>query len=152
MSFIERQRGLTLVELIIFIVIVGVALAGVLSVFNQVTRSSADPLVRKQATAVAESLLEEIMAVHYSCPAGATCTAVTTSNRTVTHAIGDYDSFSMSGIRTIDNTAIAQLSGYTATVAVAAEAAWSGASGRQISVTVAGGGESVTLTGWRGRY
>ena len=55
-----RQRGLTLVELILFIVIVGVSLTGILSVMNVTVRSSADPMVRKQAIAIAESLLAEI--------------------------------------------------------------------------------------------
>ncbi|MDD2706258.1 MAG: hypothetical protein PHU07_13135, partial [Acidocella sp.] len=56
----HEQRGVSLIELIMFIVIVGVALAGVLLVMNATTRSSADPLVRKQALAIAESLLEEV--------------------------------------------------------------------------------------------
>jgi MSHA pilin protein MshD len=54
------QQGLTLVELVMFIVIVGLALAGVLLAFNTAVRSSADPLERKQALAIAESLLAEI--------------------------------------------------------------------------------------------
>lgn len=56
-----HQRGLTLIELIMFIVIVGVALAGVLTVLNHTTRHSADPMIRKQALAVAEAVLEEVM-------------------------------------------------------------------------------------------
>ena len=44
-----------------FIAIVGMALAGVLAVYNQAVRGSADPLVRKQAIAVAESLLNEVL-------------------------------------------------------------------------------------------
>lgn len=55
-----RQRGISLVELIMFIVIVSVALAGILLVMNQVTGHSADTLIRKQALAIAESLLEEV--------------------------------------------------------------------------------------------
>lgn len=54
------QRGISLIELIMFIVIVSVALAGILLVMNVTTRSSADPLIRKQALAIAESLLEEV--------------------------------------------------------------------------------------------
>ena len=50
-----RQRGFTLVELIIFIVVVGAGLAGILSVSNQVVRSSADPMLTKQSVALAES-------------------------------------------------------------------------------------------------
>ena len=59
------QRGFTLIELIIFIVIVGVAMAGILSVFNTSVKSSADPMVRKQTIAIAESLLEEILQKEY---------------------------------------------------------------------------------------
>ncbi|MDO9150390.1 MAG: type II secretion system protein [Methylotenera sp.] len=54
------QAGVTLVELVIFIVIMGVALAGVLKVLEITSRNSADPLVRKQALSIAESLLLEI--------------------------------------------------------------------------------------------
>lgn len=56
----HNQRGISLVELIMFIVIVGVALAGILLVLNVTTKGSADPLVHKQALAIAESLLEEV--------------------------------------------------------------------------------------------
>ena len=56
----SRERGISLIELIMFIVIVSVALAGILLVMNVTTKSSADPLIRKQALAIAESLLEEV--------------------------------------------------------------------------------------------
>lgn len=55
-----RQRGLSLVELIAFIVIVSIAVVGILQLFSIGTKSSADPLVRKQALTIAESLLEEV--------------------------------------------------------------------------------------------
>ncbi len=57
----RRQRGLSLVELVLFIAIVGIAIAGVLVVFDRSVRGSADPMVRKQAIAVAESLLNEVL-------------------------------------------------------------------------------------------
>lgn len=56
----QRQSGLTLIELIIFIVIVSVALTGVLLVLNTTVKSSADPLVRKQMLAIAEGVMEEV--------------------------------------------------------------------------------------------
>ncbi len=56
----RRLRGVTLVELLVFIVIVGIAVAGVLSVLTYGTRHSADPLRRKQALMLAEGLLEEV--------------------------------------------------------------------------------------------
>ncbi len=56
----KRSHGFTLIELVMFIVVVSAALAGVLSVFDITTRGSADPQLRRQALAIAESLLEEI--------------------------------------------------------------------------------------------
>lgn len=54
------QRGMTLIELIVFIVIVSVAVTGILAVFNVSVRASADPLIRKQMLAVAEAMMSEI--------------------------------------------------------------------------------------------
>lgn len=56
----SSERGISLIELILFIVIMGVALGGILAVMNRVTNRSVDTLLRKQALAVAESLLEEV--------------------------------------------------------------------------------------------
>ncbi len=56
----RSQRGLSLIELIVFIVIVGVALSGILTVLNLTTKSSADPMIRKQMLSIAEALLEEV--------------------------------------------------------------------------------------------
>ena len=54
------QRGATLIELIVFIVIISVAVAGIMAVLNISVRHSADPLIRKQMLAIAESLMEEV--------------------------------------------------------------------------------------------
>jgi MSHA pilin protein MshD len=56
----RRSRGFTMIELIVFIIIVGIAVAGVLGVLTYSTSHSADPLRRKQALALAEALLEEV--------------------------------------------------------------------------------------------
>jgi MSHA pilin protein MshD len=55
-----RPRGVTLVELIVFIVIVGLALSALFSVFGTITKASADPQARKQVLAIAESLMDEV--------------------------------------------------------------------------------------------
>ncbi len=55
-----RSRGVTLIEVIMFTVIVGIAAGGILMVFANTSRASADPLIRKQALAIAESLVEEV--------------------------------------------------------------------------------------------
>lgn len=60
------QLGLSLIELIFFIAIVSVGLVGILAVLNQNTRTSADPLPRKQALAIAEALLEEVQMARFT--------------------------------------------------------------------------------------
>ena len=62
----RRSAGLSLVEIVIFMVIVGGAVIGILSVMNVTTQGSADAMVRKQAIAIAESLLEEIMLMPFT--------------------------------------------------------------------------------------
>lgn len=56
------ERGLTLVELLIFIVILGVAATAMLAVFGSLTRNSASLLPDKQAQAIAAGILEEVLA------------------------------------------------------------------------------------------
>lgn len=55
-----RQRGLSLIELVVFIVIISVAVGGVTTVLAYTTARSADPLQRKQAMLIAEALIEEV--------------------------------------------------------------------------------------------
>ena len=54
------ERGATLIELIMFIVVVGAAVAGVLGAISYATRASVDPMIQKQALAIAEAMLEEV--------------------------------------------------------------------------------------------
>ena len=56
----RRQSGLTLIEMIMFIMIVAIALAAIIGVLSLTTKASADPLRRKQALMIAEGLLEEV--------------------------------------------------------------------------------------------
>ncbi len=152
------QRGASLIELIMFIVIVSVALAGILLVMNQTTRGSADPLVRKQALAAAYSLLEEVELQDFLPASGAVGTPVTQANRaTVYHLVGDYNNFNQNaGIHSLAGVApITGLEGYTAGVTVTAAALGDipAASAVQIDVTVtAPNGEAITATGYRAAY
>lgn len=55
-----NQIGATLIEMVIFIIVVGVATAGILSALSNSVRGSADPMLHKQGLAIAEALLAEI--------------------------------------------------------------------------------------------
>ncbi|MYN47493.1 hypothetical protein GTP23_20825 [Pseudoduganella sp. FT93W] len=60
------ERGFGLVELVMFIVIVSIAVLGVLQALSSSARNSPDPMLRKQALAIAEGLLEEVRLAHFS--------------------------------------------------------------------------------------
>jgi MSHA pilin protein MshD len=174
----RRIRGISLIELVIFIAVVSAALAAVLSVFIQTTGTSADPMLRRQSLSIAESLLEEVSLMPFTFCDGDD-TNVTTATSTAGCASGadaigpesgenrfatpqfdnvnDYASYSMSGIVDITNAAVAGLSGYSASVAVTAAAlnTMTAASGEvlRISVTVTDPrGGTLTLDGYRTRY
>ena len=177
-----KQRGVSLIELIMFIVIISVGVAGILGVMSKVTARSADTLVRKQSLAIAESLLEEIelmpftycdpndaSAVTAASPAGCTNsqdvlgpvpnTETRYSAANPFDNVGDYQGFSMNGINDITNTAIAGLAGYSASaVMVKTGAAFLGGAAvagdaLQITVNVTGpDGLPVLLDGYRTRY
>ena len=63
---LPRQAGLTMVELIVFIVIVSAGVAVVLGTFGKLSARSADPFLRKQAMLRAESLLKEVSQAHFT--------------------------------------------------------------------------------------
>ena len=56
-----RVAGVTLIELIVTLVIVGAALAGMVAVFASTTRASVDPVVVQQMQAIADNMMEEIL-------------------------------------------------------------------------------------------
>lgn len=55
-------RGFTLIELVILVVVLAVGFTGIITVYVQSVRASADPLLQTQAQLLAESLLEEAAA------------------------------------------------------------------------------------------
>lgn len=60
------QRGFTLIELVIFIIVVSVAVVGLAQVFSVTTSKSGDPQLRKQALVLAEAMLEEVQLARFT--------------------------------------------------------------------------------------
>lgn len=176
-----KSGGVTLVELVVFIVIVGVAMAGLFAAFDTITKASADPQVRKQVLAIAESLMDEIALMPFTfCdpddPAAATATGI--GGCATVEGIGaeggetrysaanpfdnvsDYDGAPIGpGIKDINGTSVAGLEAYAATIAVTQAGLASGgdaiaaADALKITVTVTGpSGVQVALEGYRTRY
>jgi MSHA pilin protein MshD len=178
-SAARRARGMSLIELVVFIVVLAIGVSGVAILFNQMTRSSVDPVVRKQALAIANSLLEEVELQPFtycdpddpavrsaaSPAACATPEAVGPEAGETRYAdprfdnVNDYDGFSMSGgIRDITNTAVPGLGAYSASVSVQPLAAGElpgipVGEGLRITVSVSGPANiNVVLQGYRLRY
>lgn len=143
----QTQRGFTLIELVLAIVVLGVGLAGVLIAFSTVTRGSADPVVAQQMLAIAEEMMEEIQLKPYAAAANVAPAACA---RNTWNDVLDYNGYATSGqICTIDGTAIPSLAGYSVQVTVAAATLAGVGAARRINVTVTRGTSSFTLTGWR---
>jgi len=90
-TLLRAESGLTLPELILFIVVVSAGLAGVLSVLNLTTARSSDPFPVKQAMAVAEAVIEEISLKNYARPAGGFAGPWTQANRQNFDTVDDFD-------------------------------------------------------------
>jgi MSHA pilin protein MshD len=182
MSIRCRLHGMTLIELIVFIVIVGTALAGVLTVLDTTARSGGDPVIRKQMLAIAEGLLEEVAlrpftwcdpddataATATSATVGvgpAFCTATVegmgpeagetrTGGATSFDNVNDYAGLALpSPIASVSGSSFAP-AGYSATVAVT-QNSLNGIAATEsllIAVTVSRGADSLVLEGYRTRH
>lgn len=60
------ERGATLVELVMTIVIISVAIAGVVGAFSLITGRSADPLNQTRAVALAQRYVDEILSKKFA--------------------------------------------------------------------------------------
>lgn len=179
--FGPRERGLTLVELVVFIAVVGVAVAGVLMALDVSTRASADPMIRKQALAIAEAFLEEAQAMPFTyCDpddanaptadgaAGCATTAESAGPEPGEDRYGsgapfdnvnDYHAYDSAadppGLKDLAGNVVSGLEGYRVQVTVAQQAlgAIPAAESLLITVTVdCPANTSVVLHGYRTRY
>jgi MSHA pilin protein MshD len=156
-----RQSGTTLIELIVFIVIVSVALVGVLSVLNITVKSSADPVQPKQALAIAEGLLEEVLLKGYCDPDTVdmittapvpTCGAnAAEATRALYDDVDDYNGFHLANAATLSGSYTA--TGYAVDISVSAPAMVNGQLAKEVRVTVTPpNGSAIILYGYRTNY
>jgi len=178
----SRSRGITLIELVLFIVVVGVGIAGSLLAYEYAAKRSVDPIVKKQALAIAESLLEEIqqMPFTYCDPDDPNVTTATSAadcsipelpgpetqldgleKRGIAGAppfdnVNDYNGYTMAGgITDVTGAPITGLGAYSAAVTVAPATLGTvpNTDALRITVTVTGPTNvTVTLDGYRTQY
>jgi MSHA pilin protein MshD len=117
-----RQRGVTLIELVISIVIIAVAASAILGLLARTTASSADAMVLAQAVSVAEAYVEEISLKPFADPDGTDGEAA----RVAFDDVDDYNGLVDVGARDQFGAAIPALARYTVTVTVSPSSALPG--------------------------
>lgn len=118
----NRQRGVTLIELVVSIVVIAIAASAVLGVLARSVGRSADAMVLAQAVSIGEAYLEEITLKSFADPDGVDGEA----NRIDFDDVDDYNGLVDVGARDQFGSAIAALGAYTVSVTVAASSALTG--------------------------
>lgn len=130
---IRPQRGMTLVELIITIVIIGIAAAALYSAMAAITGRSADPLLRQQSVMIAESYLSAALALPYGQLSSAAQSAAAPRN--------------------LAGEPVTELVGYSVALTVDGAANLNGVDATRIEVTVTDPqNQLLQLSGWRTCY
>ncbi len=152
-------RGFTLVELIVTLIVVGIAAAALLAVFAGTVRGSADPVIQQQATTVAEAYLEEIMLQAFDDPTdpeqGLASTEAGETSRDLFDDVQDYNHLGTTQVRDQNDNPIAALAAYQVSVSVAGAALNTvpAAASMRIEVTVSHPAiDPITLVGYRTDY
>lgn len=146
------QRGVTLVELLVSIVIVAIASSAVLGVLSITAGGSADPMIRHQAAAIGEAYLEEILLKPMSDPDGIDGEAA----RIDFDDVDDYDGLTDIGARDQFGNPIASLAAYDVSVAVTPSAGLPAAPAAdvlRVDVNIVRAADiNFTLSGYRLQY
>lgn len=150
----SRQGGVSLVELIITILVIGIAVTGILQVITSNTGHSADPMIQHQAIAVAEAYLDEILAKQFTDP-----DADGEASRHLFDDVDDYNNLIDTQVRDQGDATnpngriITGLEGYAVTVVVTADTLGPVAApvnALRVTVTVTPpDGPDIVMTGYR---
>jgi MSHA pilin protein MshD len=156
----SAQQGMTLVELVMTIVIIGIAAAALFSAMAAITGHSADPMLRQQSLAIAEAYMEEITLQAF--PTSTSCAASNNgAGRGNFDDVCDYNGLFYGGAQSlaprnaVSSTPLVGLTAYQVAVQVSAQALNGIASANALRITVNvtdPAGQALTLTGYRTRY
>jgi MSHA pilin protein MshD len=146
-----RQRGATLIELVVSIVVIAIAASAVLGVLSQNAGRSADAMVLAQSVAIAEAYLEEITLKPFADPDGVDGEAM----RVDFDDVDDYHGLVDAGAHDQFGAPLAPLGSYSVSVTVAASTALTGvpsSDAERIDVRVSHPSSvTVALTGYKTR-
>jgi len=115
------SSGFTLAEVLVSIVVLGIAAAAILGMFTSAIKTSADPMIQQQAIAIAEAYMTEILRKDFAddmennTDSGG---SEGSENRPDYNDIQDYNSLPDQIVRDQNDTAIAALSDFRVAVTV----------------------------------
>jgi MSHA pilin protein MshD len=147
-SPVNSQGGFTLVELVVSIVVLAIAVAGVLAALSAVSVRSANVLLSEQAAAIASAYLNEVQQKPFGTSDGQTA-------RASLDVVDDYAGLNDVGVHDQTGAAVPGLSQFNVSVAVGPGTlpGVPAAQQRQIDVTVMTGGSVVALlSGFRTQH
>jgi MSHA pilin protein MshD len=109
---------MSLVEIVVAMVIIAISLTGTLMLVDTTTRRSADPMLERQATSIAESYLEEALQKNYLDPTDGTLCPTPEGARALFDNVCDFNGLDDAGARDQSGNAITGLDGYRVQVSV----------------------------------
>ncbi|MFO7530450.1 MAG: type II secretion system protein [Marinobacter sp.] len=162
------QLGVTLVELIITIIVLGVAIAGVVGAFSVISGRSADPLNQTRAITLSQLYMDEILTRYYdeSTPVGGgkvpsgdvDCTTAGPDGETrpTYDDADDYDGLSDSPPKDGEGNDLSGYGGFAVTVAVACAGSEVGVAeqeAKRIDITITDpSGQDWLFTAYRANF
>ena len=115
----HSQRGVTLIELVMSIVIIAIAASAVLGLLSQSSGTSANAMIVAQAVSIGEAYMEEITLQSFDDPDGSDGEAT----RSAFDDVDDYNGLIDNGARDQFGNALPGLANYTVSVSVLASTA-----------------------------
>ncbi|KXS51629.1 type IV pilus modification PilV family protein [Marinobacter persicus] len=166
-----RQAGATLVELVMTIVIISIAIAGVVGAFALIAGRSADPLNQSRAVALSQLYMDEILAQKYAdgSPLGggeagssseADCGNIgsdDTETRATYDDVDDYDELSSAAPENNEEAPLTGYSGFSVSVSVVCAGTDVGFANdyeaKRIDITITDpSGNNYLFSGYRGNF
>ncbi|MGB0951612.1 MAG: type IV pilus modification PilV family protein [Planctomycetota bacterium] len=113
------QRGITLVETVIAVLVLGIAVPPLVTLFGEVSTQTVDDSYQRVALIYAESMLEEIVSKEFEDPQSSTGSFGTEEGlRANFDDIDDFDGLSNSPPKHIDGSLLDQYAGFTRSVII----------------------------------
>ena len=116
MIIFVRQKGFTLIETIVFIVVISIGMVGIMSLSNTLIQQSATPIIISEANAIALSYMDEILGKPFYDPATQTVCPAPPVGRINFDNVCDYSGyFNHSPVTNMNGTTFGRFSGFSVT-------------------------------------